>query len=62
MSQKVGSHFADSEQVKNLLVILLTLNWSKNLVVILLSIVEHGCFIDMLLNPSYWVIILKCIF
>ena len=46
-SQKVGSHFADSNQVKNLVVILLTLNKPRNLVVILLLIVGHGCFLDM---------------
>ena len=46
-SQKVGSHFADSKQVKNLVVILLTLNKPRNLVVILLLIVGHGCFLDM---------------
>ena len=50
---KVVNHSADSKQVKNLVVILLTLNESKNLVVILLLIVWHGCFLDIFLNPSY---------
>ena len=40
MSRKVGSHFTDSKQVKNLIVILLTLNESKNLVLILLTLNE----------------------
>ena len=52
-SWKVGNHSADSEQLKKLVVILLTLNESKNLVVILLLIVRHGCFLDIFLNPSY---------
>ena len=37
MSRKVGSHFAYSKQIKYLVVILLTLNKAKNLVVILLA-------------------------
>ena len=53
MSQKVGSHISGSEQVKNLAVILLTLNRPKNLLVILLLIAGHSCFLDTLLNPSY---------
>ena len=32
----------------------MTLSESKKLVVILLLIVGHGCFLDILLNPSYW--------
>ena len=45
--RKVSSHFANSEQLRNLAVILLALKKSKNLVVILLLIVGHGCFLDM---------------
>ena len=37
----------DFEQVKNLAVILLTLNKPKNLVVILLLIIGHGCLLDI---------------
>ena len=66
MSRKVGSRFTDSEQVKNIVVILLTLNNSKNfkiillilnkpknLVVILLLIVGHACLLDILLISYY---------
>ena len=42
MSQKVGSHFANSEQVKNLVVILVTLNKPKKTLVILLTLNELG--------------------
>ena len=42
MSQKVGSHFATVEHVKNLVVILLTLNKPKHLIVILLTLNELG--------------------
>ena len=42
MSRKVGSHFGDSEQVKNLVVIVLALNNSKNLVVIIMNLSELG--------------------
>ena len=38
MSRKVGSHFAYSKQVKTLVVIFVTLNKSKNLVGILLTL------------------------
>ena len=70
-SRKVGSHFADSEQVKKLVVILLALNESKNLVVILLLIVGHGCLLNdwtplfMLICQnifSFGVAVLKCVF
>ena len=40
-SRKIGNHFAESNQIKNLVVILLTPNKSKNLVVILLLIVAY---------------------
>ena len=58
MNQNVSSHFADSEQVKNLVVILLTLDGPKKFVVILLLIVGHSSFLNVvafltLLNPSY---------
>ena len=62
MSQKFGSYVADSEQLKNLVVILLTLNKSKNLVVILLLIVGLDCFLSTLLNLLIRVAILKYIF
>ena len=42
MNQKVGAHFANSEQVKNLVVILMTLDWLINLVAILLTLNELG--------------------
>ena len=41
-SQEVGSHFADSEQVKNVVVIFLNLNGLKNLAAILLTLNELG--------------------
>ena len=40
-------------QVTNLLVILLTLSKSDKLIATLLLIVEHGCFLDILLSPFY---------
>ena len=61
-SRKVGSHFADSEQFKNVVVIFVTLNKSKNLGVIFsgfdqveklvlltlgrLSYFSDGCLLD----------------
>ena len=47
-SRKVGSYFAGSKQVKNLVVVLLTLNKSKKLVVILRD--GHGCSLDISLD------------
>ena len=52
MSQKVGSDFANSKQVKNLVIIFLTLNRPKSSAVILLTLNDFG-------NGYFWDIPVK---
>ena len=53
-SQKVGSHFANSEQVKDLVVILLSFSESKNFVVIFADFEQIEKLVLLKLDGVNW--------